>query len=349
MYGFNVSGIISALSDNIYWGKKDLIISDATCGILYTVSLYIRYGTNSAPAPSSTDHIVLIKEGQLLSCDAVLSGLWNLSHPVGCRIKDTSGNIVFSKTVTLVAGTPMDWNSFFRNVLLPTGYYSIEWNVCEGHASHNLTVSAQPQDYVTNNIDINLVVTDTSDINPYAVWNSVKEDVIAEMLVYNTTVELLHAEIKGKNFIIFHTRVTAPAEGTSTADIGLLALGFIPIVIILSLIALTAYYVFALPAMEERKIAEYAYNTNMQTYTYGDCANMTYNSWIACMASKYPDVWANIKDVIVEPKPPNGGEEPDWFDYLTYGIIAIFALAGLYVGVKYVLPAIGSLRKPAKE
>ncbi len=333
MYGFDVSNLVQAtIKSSIYWSNFFNIIWEATCGFMYTVNLFVKYGTDSAPAPSVTDHVVVTKEGQLLHCNAMLDGLYWISHPVTCIIRDSNGNVVFTKKKWLVAGVGQE-TDFFRNVSLPAGYYDVEWSVCDGRESHRLTVSALPPDYVTNDIDIEVVVTDTEGINAKEAWNTIKDDVISEMLVHNATVRLISAEVKGKYLVIFHLRVTAPPEG-SVGSVGILPIGTI---VVLALIATVAYFLIAVPAIEERKIAELAYNTTMQEFTYEDCAAMRYNEWIACMAAKYPTVWAEIKDKVEAPKPP---EELDWMTYVTYGLIAVFALVGVYVGIKYIVPAI---------
>lgn len=334
MYGFDVSTLVQAtIKGSIYWSNFFNIIWEATCGFMYTVNLYVRYGTDSAPAPSVTDHIVVTREGQLLHCNAMLDGIFWISHPVTCKIIDSTGKIVFKKTKWLVAGIGQE-TDFFRNVSLSVGYYDVEWSVCDGKGTHRLTVSALPPDYVTNDIDIEIVVTDTEGINAKEAWNTIKEDVISEMLVHNATVELISAEVKGKYLVIFHLRVTAPPE-VGIGNVGVLPIGTI---VVLILIATVVYFLVAVPAIEKRRVAQLAYNTTMQEFTYEDCAAMVYNEWVACMAANYPDVWEKIKDKIEAPKPPEG--EPDWMDYITYGLIAIFALAGLYVGLKYVVPAL---------
>lgn len=334
MYGFNVSSLIqSTIGAEIYWSGMFNVIWEATCGFMYTVNLDVRYGTNSAPAPSITDHIVVIKEDQLLHCNAMLSGLYWLSHPVTCTIKDSAGNVVFTKKKWLTAGVGQE-TDFFRNVSLPVGYYDVEWDVCEGHGSHKITVSALPPEYVTNYIDVDIVVTDTEGINAQNVWNIIKEDVLAEMLVYKATVELVYAKIEGKHLIVFHLKVTAPPED-GVGGVGIVV--GISILVILKLVAVIAFIAIAIPALANVWIAQLAYNTTMQEYTYEDCAAMTYNEWVACMSEKYPDVWAEIKDKVKFPEPP---EYPDWLTYIMYGVVAVFGLIGVYVGVKYILPAI---------
>lgn len=333
MYGFNVSSLIqSTIGAEIYWSGMFNVIWEATCGFMYTVNLDVRYGTNSAPAPSITDHIVVIKEDQLLHCNAMLTGYYWLSHPVTCTIKDSAGNVVFTKKKWLTAGVGQE-TDFFRNVSLPVGYYDVDWTVCEGHGSHKITVSALPQ-FTTNYIDIDIVVTDTEGINAQEAWNTIKDDIIAEMLVYNATVELVYAKVEGKYLVVFHLKVTAPPEE------GIGSIGVIPIatIVILALVVLMVYYLAAVPAIEKRKIAELAYNTTMKEYTYKDCAAMVFNEWVACMADKYPAIWAEIKDKVAFPEPPNG--EPDWLTYIMYGVVAVFGLIGVYVGIKYILPAI---------
>lgn len=330
MYGFDVSSVIqSTISAEIYWSTLFRLISEATCGFMYTVNLNVRYGTNSAPAPDLTDHLIIIKEGQLLHCNAELEGLYWISHPVTCKIKDSAGNVVFTKTKWLMAGVAQE-TDFFRNVSLPVGYYDVEWSVCEGRGSHKITVSALPQ-YTTNYIDIDIVVKSTEGINAHQIWDAIKEDVLAEMLVYNATVELNYAKIEGKYLIVFNLKVTAPPEE------GVSSIGVLPVAlfVILKLIAVIAFVVVAIPAIANVYIAQLAYNTTMQEYTYEDCAAMRYNEWIACMSSKYPAVWAEIKDKVKYPEPP-----PDLMDYVLYGVIIIVGLIGTYIGIKYILPAI---------
>lgn len=334
MYGLDVSNLIQAtIRSEIVWMPFPLPIMRANCGFLYDVDLVVRYGTDSHPNPGTTDSIVLVKEGQLLHCNAVLYGSYYLSHPVTCNIKDSNGEAVFTKTKWLVAGAGPE-TEFFRNVSLPAGSYDVEWDVCDGHASHKLTVSALPSEYVTNYIDVGIVVTDTEGINAQSTWDAIKEDVLSEMLVYKATVELVYAKIEGKYLIVFHLKVTAPPEG----GIGSIAAVGISTIILLALIVAIVTLAVAIPAISRVWIAQLAYNTTMQEYTYEDCAAMTYNEWIACMAATYPDVWAKIKDKVEFPKPPP--PPPDWMTYVTYGVIAIFGLAGLYIGVKYILPAI---------
>lgn len=332
MYGFDVSRLIQAtVSGEIYWSGMFNVIWEATCGFMYTVNLYVRYGTNSAPAPSITDHIVVVKEGQLLHCNAELAGLYWISHPVTCKIKDSAGNVVFTKTKWLTAGVGQE-TDFFRNVSLPVGYYDVEWAVCEGTGSHKITVSALPPDYVTNYIDIDIVVKDTEGINAQNVWNTIKEHVLSEMLVYKATVELVYAKIEGKHLVVFNLKVTAPPE-EGVGSVGAIVIG-VSLIVILKLI-IAVGIVLSIPAIANVWIAQLAYNTTMQEYTYEDCAGMTYNEWVACMAEKYPAVWADIKDKVKFPEPP-----PDLMDYVMYGVIAIISLIGIYVGVKYILPAI---------
>lgn len=331
MYGFDVTNVIqSTIGAEIYWSGMFNVIWEATCGFMYTVNLDVRYGTNSAPAPSITDHIVVIKEDQLLHCNAMLTGYYWLSHPVTCKIKDSAGNVVFTKTKWLTAGVGQE-TDFFRNVSLPVGYYDVEWDVCEGHGSHKITVSALPQ-YVTNYIDVDIVVESTEGINAQQVWDAIKEDVLAEMLVYKATVELVSANIEGKHLVVFHLKVTAPPED-GVSGIGIVV--GISILVILKLVAVIAFVVVAIPAIASVWIAQLAYNTTMQEYTYEDCAAMTYNEWVACMAEKYPAVWAEIKDKVKFPEPP-----PDVMDYVLYGVLVVVGLIGVYVGVKYILPAI---------
>lgn len=332
MYGFDVSSLIQAtISSEIAWSPHLLPIMRANCGWLYDVDLYVRYGTDSYPAPGLTDRIVLMKEGQILHCNAVFIGSWYLEHPVTCKIKNSAGGVVFTKTKWLTAGGGEE-TDFFRNVSLPIGAYDVEWDVCDGHASHKLTVSAIPPEYTTNYIDVDIVVRDTEGINAQAVWNAIKEDVISEMLVYKATVELVHARIDGKYLIVFHLKVTAPPE-EGVGDVGVIVLG-ISIAVILKLI-IAVGVVLAIPAIANVWIAQLAYNTTMQKFTYEECANMSYTEWVACMAAKYPAVWAEIKDKIEAPKPP-----PGVTDYILYVFLAVIGLVGLYVGVKYIIPVI---------
>jgi hypothetical protein len=335
MYGFDVSGLIQqSVKQGAYPGSPFRIITDAECGWLYGVNLNIRYGTNSMPAPNLTDSLVIINEGQRLYCMVnLVSGIAGLEHPVGCTITDSSGTVVFthSQWVTVTYVENDTWVDFFEDVSLAVGAYTVTWSVCGKSNSHNLTVHSL-QNYVTNDIDVNVVVTSTAGIDAYAVWNIIDVDVAAELLVYNATVELKGAETKDDNLIVFHLEVTAPPEGAG----GIGAVGIATIVIV-ALIAVITVSMFAIPAISQVLVAFFAYNISMQRYTYKDCANLHYNEWVACMQGNYPDVWENIKDTVVEPTPPT---EPDWMTYLMYGVFAIFSLVGLYVSVKYILPAI---------
>lgn len=342
MYGFDLSGLsqqsvqhpVGAIG--AYWGSPFRIVTDAECGWLYGVNLNIKYGTNSMPAPSLTESLVIIDEGQRLYCMVnLVSGIAGLQHPVGCTIKDSSGNVVFTHsqwvTVTYVANNT--WVDFFEDVSLVPGAYTVTWGVCGKSGSHNLTVHALPS-YTTNDVDINVAVTSNVGINAYSVWNAIDTDVAAEMLVYNATVEFESAEIKGDNLVIFHLKVTGPPEDVS--GIGAIAISSI---VIVALIAVIAFNMFAIPAIKDVIVAFFSYNLSMKRYTYEDCDNLLYNEWVACMQGKYPDVWEYIKeDIVPPPTPPE--PEPDWMTYLMYGVFAIFGLAGLYISVKYVFPAL---------
>lgn len=333
MYGLDVSNLIRAVKGNTSWTNWLRIIKAADCGWMYTVDLYVKYRTDSAPTPSVTDHVVLIREGQILDCNAELSGYWYIDHPVTGTIRDSNGNVVITKTKWLKAGTGQE-TDFFRAVSLSVGVYDIEWSVCGASSSHKLTVSALPSDYVTNDIDVNIVVTDTAGINADAAWDEIKDDVIAKMLVYNATVKFKSAEIKGKYLVIFHLEITGPPAG----GIGSIGIGLIASIVILGIIAVIGYLVVTIPSINQVKIAEFAYNTTFHKYTHGECANQTCLEFMACLADKYPDVWDKIKDKFECPKPPP--PPPDWKTYITYGAIAITGLAGLYIGIKYILPAL---------
>lgn len=333
MYGFDVSSLISVAQGSISWSKHFTIIKDAQCGFMYTVHLAVEYGVTGAPAPSVTDHLVVIEEGQVLHCNAMLSGAYWLEHPVRCTIKDSLGNVVFTKTKWLRAGIAL-WTDFFRNESLPKGSYTVEWSVCGKQGGHYLTVSAAPPGFTTNDIDIEIVVTDTSGINAYNAWHVIKESVRAEMLIHNTTVKLKSAETKGKYLVIFHLEVTAPPE----EGIGSIGIEPLSTAIILLLIVSIVYFLVAVPAIEQRRIAQLAYNTTFHKYTYEECANMTWTEWTACMAATYPDVWDNIKDKIEAPKPP--APPPDWITYIMYIVLAVGAMAGIFIFVKYVMPAL---------
>jgi len=339
MYGFDVSNLISAVSGSISWSKLFPIIQNAECGWLYTVDLWVKYGVTGAPAPSVTDHLVIIEEGQLLHCNAMLNGAYWLDHPVLCTIKDSLGNIVFTKTKWLKAGIGQE-TDFFRNESLPTGSYTVEWSVCGKGGSHYLTVSALP-DFTTNDIAIQFVVTDTAGINAYAAWDTIKEGVRAELLIHNATVELTSAEIKGKYLVIFDLKVKAPPEppGGSVGSIGIAPIMW---AVFLVLIWAIAREIFAVPAIEQRRIAQLAYNTTFHKFTYEECADMEWVEWTACMAATYPVVWNDIKDKIEQPKPPPPA--PDWMTYIMYIILAVGAMAGVVVFVKYVLPALKGRR-----
>jgi len=333
MYGFDVSNLISVAQGSISWTGFFSIINNAECGWLYTVDLFIRYGVTGAPAPSVTDGLVLIEEGQVLHCNAMLNGTYWLDHPVKCTIKDSLGNEVFTKTKWLKAGIAQE-TDFFRNESLPKGFYSVDWSVCGKQSSHYLTVQAAPPEYTTNDIDIEIVVTDTAGINAYAAWDTIKDGVRAEMLVHNTTVELKSAEIDGKYLVIFHLEVTAPPE----SSIGSIGIEPISTAIILLLIAVIVRWAILDPIIEQKRIAQLAYNTTFHKYTYEDCDNMVWAEWTACMAATYPDVWNNIKDKIEQPTPPSPA--PDWLTYIMYIVLAVGAMAGVVIFVKYVLPAL---------
>jgi hypothetical protein len=348
MYGFDLSGLFQQSAQQqvgaigAYWGSPFRIVTDAECGWLYGVNLNIRYGTNSMPAPSLTESLVIIDEGQrLYGMVNLVSGIAGLQHPVGCTIKDSSGNVVFTHsqwvTVTYVANNI--WVDFFEDVSLVPGAYTVTWGVCGKSGSHNLTVHALPS-YTTNDVDINVVVTSTAGINAYSVWDAIDTDVAAEMLVYDATVYLKSAEIKGDNLIIFHLEVTGPpAEGVgSIGAVGLTA------IICWALVAIIAGAVFAYPKYVDLQIAEYAYNISMQRYTHGDCTDMSYNEWVACMQSTYPDVWDDIKDVIIPPVPPPPPNGDDWMKYLMYIILGVGVLGGIVIFIRYVLPSLKGLK-----
>ena len=333
MYGFNVSRLMSIAQGDIYWSGFFPIINNAKCGDFYYVDLFIRYGTSSAPAPSVTDHLVVIQEGQALHCNAQLNGTYWLEHPVSCTVKDSFGNVVFTHTKWLVAGIGQE-TEFFRNVDLPVGAYTVDWSVCGTQGSHYLTVQSAPPEYTTNDIDITIVVTHTTGIDAYDVWDAIKDGVLAEMLIYNTTVELKSAEIDGMYLVVFHLEVTAPP------DEGIGNIGVAPIawMIFLALIAVIAYELVAVPAIEQRKIAQINYNTTFYKFTYENCANLVWAEWTACMAAIYPAVWADIKDKIEQPTPPP--PSPDWMTYIMYIILGVGTLAGVFILVKYVMPAL---------
>lgn len=333
MYGFDVSSLISVAQGDISWTAFFPIVNNAECGWLYTVDLFIRYGVTGAPAPSVTDHLVVMQEGQVLHCNAMLSGAYWIDHPVKCTIKDSLGNVVFTKTKWLKAGIGQE-TDFFRNESLPVGAYTVDWSVCGKQGSHYLTVQSAPPEYTTNDIDIEFVVTDTAGISAYDAWDTIKEGVRAELLIYNATVELTSAEIKGKYLVIFHLRIIAPPEGS----IGSVGIAPIMWAVFLVLIWVIAREIFGVPAIEQRKIAQLAHNTTFYKHTYEDCADMVWAEWTACMAATYPDVWNAIKDKIEQPEPPP--PSPDWMTYIMYIILGVGALAGVFVLVKYVMPAL---------
>ena len=340
MYGFDVSKLIQATtSSGIQWMPNLLPIMRANCGWLYDVDLYVRYGTDSHPAPGTTDNTILIREGQLLQCNGLLVGSWYREHPVKCTITDEAGEVVpgFPKTKWLIAGGGENETDFFRNVLLSPGRYNVEWSVCGEQSSHYLVVEAYG--FTTNDIDIEIIVTDTTGIDANAAWNTIEADVVSKMLVHNATVKFKWAETKGRYLVIFHLEVTAPPE-VSIGDIGVV--DPVSIAVILLLIASIVYFLVAVPAIEQRRIAQLAYNTTFQKYTYEECADMLWNEWVACMADKYPVVWNNIKDKIEQPKPPPPA--PDWLTYIMYIILAVGAMAGVVIFVKYVLPALKGRR-----
>jgi hypothetical protein len=349
MYGFDLSGLfqqsaqqpVSAIG--AYWGSPFHILN-AECGWLYWVELSVMYGTDSMPSPSLTESLVIIDEGQrLYGAVNLISGIAGLQHPVGCTIKDSSGNVVFthSQWVTVTYEANNIWVDFFENLSLAPGVYTVSWGVCGKTSSHNLTVHALPS-YTTNDIDVNIIVTSTAGVNAYSVWDAIDTDVAAEMLVYNATVYLKSAEIKGDNLIIFHLEVTGPPEDVGSIGI----VGYIPLapIICWAIVAAIAFFLVGLPAIKDIKIAEYAYNISMQRYTYGDCTDMSYNEWVACMQSTYPDVWNNIKDIIVPPVPPPPPNGDDWMKYLMYIIIGVGVLGGIVIFIRYVLPALKGLK-----
>lgn len=340
MYGFDLSHLFQQSAQQpvgaigAYWGGSFHILN-AECGWLYWVELSVMYGTNSMPSPSLTDSLVVIDEGQrLYGAVNLVSGVAGLQHPVGCTIKDSSGNVVFthSQWVTVTYEANNIWVDFFENVSLAPGTYTVSWGVCGESSSHNLTVHALPS-YTTNDVDVNVVVTSTSGINAYSVWDAIDTDIAAEMLVYNATVELKSAEIDGSHLVVFHLEVTGPPEGVGSIG----AVG-IATIVLAALIAVIAVSIFAIPAISDVVVAFFAYNISMQRYTYKDCADLHYNEWVACMQGNYPDVWEYIKDDVIPPEPPP--PPPDWMTYLMYGVFAIFGLVGIYVAVKYILPAI---------
>jgi hypothetical protein len=343
MYGFDVSGLIQQSVQlpvgeiGAYWCSPFRILN-AECGWLYWVGLNIKYGTNSMPAPNLTDSLVIIEEGQQLQCMVnLVSGVAGLQHPVGCTITDNSGTVVFTHNqwVTVTYEENDIWVDFFEGVSLVPGAYTVSWGVCGASSSHGLTVHAL-QNYTTNNIDVSIVVTDTAGVDAYAVWDAIDTDVAAEMLVYNATVNLRSAEVipgemGGTGLIVFHLEATAPIE-TSVGSVGV-----IPIVPIIcwAIVAAIAFFLVGLPAIAQIKVAEFEYNVSMRQFVTPDGKYMYYEDYCGYMATNYPDVWDDIKEHVKRPVP-----EPDWMDYIMYAVIAIFGLAGLYVSIKYVFPAL---------
>lgn len=335
MYGFDVSGIIEKLAGSVYWGAPFYILKYASCGFLYSVDLKIKYGSNSIPSPSLTDHLVIIAEGQKLSCKANLEGYWGSSHPVHCKITDSAGAVVLDETKWLSADDPSynTWTDMFSDLSLPVGVYDIAWSVCTGSASHSLTVHSLDA-YTTNDVDVNVVVTSTSGLDPYSAWDAIESDVAAQMTVYNATLMLKSAETVGSNLVVFHLEVTAPVG--STAGVGVVIT--VSALILAAIIAAIAIALVAIPAWTNMKIAEYSYNVTTMKFLTPDGKYLYYDDYVGYMATNYPDVWDEIKDYIVPPTPPPS--EPDFMTYLTYAVIAIFGLAGLYVSIKYVFPAL---------